>query len=425
MTVQSESIGLPARAATYLRALRSQRVFLTLCLLIMINQFGFGLITPVLPLYADSFGLGPSLVGVVIGVYGLARFVVNLPAGRLTEVYGRRSVLIGGTLVNALASALIATAQNLPQLLAYRVLAGAAAATVILTGQVMVGDLATPANRGRLMSIYQGFFLIGVGIGPAPGGFLADHYGLRTPFIAYAVFSVLASLVALFLIVETRPAAEPPAESPVGQPPPPIASLRSVVLTPAFLLISAVTFVQFFARTGVIFNVVPLLGDERIGLSPSQIGLTLTVVSVLNIAMLYHTGVFSDRYGRKPVIWPSTVLAGLSMIAYALSNSYAAFFASAMLWGVASGVSGPSPGAYIADLAPADLRGRVFGIYRTLADAGYVVGPLLLGWLLAVSGFTAPLLLTAAMFIVAGLSFALFAPETHRGERRLRHPRDR
>src|SRR5437763_7711056 len=63
---------------------------LTLCLLILVNQFGFGIITPVLPLYADSFGLGPSLIGVVIGIYGTARFLVNVPAGRLAEARGRR-----------------------------------------------------------------------------------------------------------------------------------------------------------------------------------------------------------------------------------------------------------------------------------------------------------------------------------------------
>jgi MFS family permease len=315
----------------------------------------------------------------------------------------------------------MATAQNLPQLLLYRVMSGAGAATVILAGQVMVGDLSTPANRGRLMSVYQGFFLIGVGIGPAPGGFLADHFGLRTPFFAYAAFSALASLVALFLITETRPATPLAGSAGVGaatpDSPADTVTVRDVVLSPAFLLISAVSFVQFFARTGAVFNVVPLLGDERIGLSPSQIGLTLTLVSLLNIAMLYHTGVFSDRYGRKVVIWPSTVLSGLSMIGYALSNSYGAFLASAALWGVASGISGPSPGAYIADLAPAAVRGRVFGLYRTIADAGYVVGPLLLGWLLAATGYTTPLVLTAALFILAGGAFALFAPETHRGSR--------
>jgi DHA1 family multidrug resistance protein-like MFS transporter len=135
---------------------------------------------------------------------------------------------------------------------------------------------------------------------------------------------------------------------------------------------------------------------------------------VLNIATLYHAGTLSDRFGRKPVIWPSTVIAGLSMLAFAASGGYLAFIGSALLWGLASGISGPSPGAYIADLAPPERRGRVIGAFRTCSDAGYIVGPLLLGWLADVAGFTVPLVTTAILFAVAGGLFGLLAPETHR-----------
>src|SRR5215208_4931019 len=364
--------------ASRFAALREQRVFLTLCVLIMVNQLGFGLITPVLPLYADSFGLGPSAIGLVIGIYGAARFLANVPAGRVAEAKGRRPVLIAGALINAVSAALMASAQSLPQLLLYRLLGGLGAATVLVAGQIMVADIATPLNRGRLSSAYQGFFLVGVGLGPLPGGILADHFGLRVPFIVFAATAALTGVAAFFALRETKP--ERPVlpaereERAAG-----VESVRAVVLSWAFVLVSAVTFVQFFARTGAMFNVVPLLGEERLGLSSSQIGLALTLVNVLNIATLYHAGVWSDRLGRKPVIWPSTVIAGLSMLAFAWSGNFAMFAGSALLWGLASGISGPSPGAYVVDLAPPDLRGRVIGIYRTCSDAGYIVGPILLG----------------------------------------------
>jgi MFS family permease len=102
----------------------------------------------------------------------------------------------------------------------------------------------------------------------------------------------------------------------------------------------------------------------------------------------------------------------VSLLAYAASNTYLAFLGSAMLWGIASGISGPSPGAYIADIAPAEQRGRIFGLWRSCSDAGYIIGPLLLGWLASLYGFAVPLVLTAAMFVASGAAFALFAPET-------------
>jgi multidrug resistance protein len=385
------------------------RLFLPLCLLILVNQLGFGLITPVLPAYARSFGLSAGAVGLVIGVYGLARFLANVPAGQLAERRGRKPVLILGTAITTVASALMATAGSLPELLLYRLLAGFGAATVLTGGQVMVGDLATPENRGRMMSLYQGFFLVGVGLGPTPGGLLADHFGLHAPFVAYAVFSGLACLVALFVIRETKPrdavrvAAPDPAVRPEGS--------RAVVWSAPFLLVGLVSFVQFFARTGAFFTVVPLLGKDRLGLSDAQIGYTQTLAQAVNLAVLYHAGLLADRLGRKRVIVPATLVCGLALALFALSGGYAVYLLSALVWGLGSGFAGPSPAAYVADLAPPALRGRVFGAYRSLADSGYIVGPILLGWLAGVGGYGLPLVLTAALFLLSGTLFGLAAPE--------------
>lgn len=392
------------------------RTFLPLCLLILVNQLGFGLITPVLPAYARSFGLSAGAVGLVIGVYGLARFLANVPAGQLAERRGRKPVLILGTAITTVASALMATAGSLTQLLLYRLLAGFGAATVLTGGQVMVGDLATAENRGRMMSIYQGFFLIGVGLGPTPGGLLADHFGLRAPFVAYAVFSGLACVVALLVIRETKPR-QPTRTTPITDPTPALAppsrsgAARAVVWSAPFLLVGLVSFVQFFARTGAFFTVIPLLGKDRVGLGESQIGYAQTLAQVINLAVLYHAGLLADRLGRKRVIVPATLVCGLAVAMFALSGNYAMYLLSALVWGLGSGFAGPSPAAYVADLAPPALRGRVFGAYRSLADSGYIVGPILLGWLAGVGGYGLPLALTAALFLLSGALFGLAAPE--------------
>src|SRR5262245_18822355 len=106
------------RFRSVLAAMDAQRTFLALLALTLVNQIGFGLITPVLPAYARSFGLGAGDIGLVIGIYGFARFLANVPAGLLAQRGGRRPVLITGTAITSIASALIATASTLPQLLA-------------------------------------------------------------------------------------------------------------------------------------------------------------------------------------------------------------------------------------------------------------------------------------------------------------------
>lgn len=401
--------------------LAEHRVFLALLALILANQIGFGLITPVLPSYAKSFGLGPAELGLVIAIYGFARFLANVPAGQLAERRGRRPVLIAGTAITSVASALIATAGSLPQLLAYRLLAGLGAATVLTGGQIMVGDISSPENRGRMMSTYQGVFLVGVALGPLPGGLLADRWGLRAPFVAYAVFSALACVFAMWLIRETRPtstAAHIASSTPQGieahDATPEDASVTSVVRSAAFLLIGFVTFSQFFARTGAIFAIIPLLGQDRFGMSAAEIGFAQTLVTVLNLATVYLSGSLADRYGRKVVIAPATIVSGVALLLWAWAPSTSMYYLCAVIWGFGAGLSGPAPAAYIADLAPTSIRAQVYGYWRSVSDCGYIVGPILMGFLAEHTGYAVPLVLTGTIIGASGTAFWLFAPEFHR-----------
>lgn len=173
-------------------------------MLIAVNQLGFGSVVPVLALYARSFGVSQSAIGMAIAVYGLARFLVAMPAGQIGDRFGRRAALAAGGLVTAAGNLLCAYAPTYPAFVGARFVAGAGAALILTSGQIILADITTPARRGRTMAIYQGVFLFAVGIGPFPGGVLAERFGLQAPFVIYAIAGALASAVAWFLIPETR-----------------------------------------------------------------------------------------------------------------------------------------------------------------------------------------------------------------------------
>src|SRR6266508_752447 len=109
---------------------RSNRILAWMCVLIAVNQLGFGGIVPVLALYARSFGVSQSAIGVAIAIYGLARFLVAMPAGRLADGLGRRPTLVVGGLVTAAGNLLCAYAPSFALLAGGRFVAGAGAALV-------------------------------------------------------------------------------------------------------------------------------------------------------------------------------------------------------------------------------------------------------------------------------------------------------
>jgi multidrug resistance protein len=185
---------------------RSNRILLWMCVLITVNQLGFGGIIPALALYARSFGVTQSAIGVTIAIYGLARFLVAMPAGQLADRVGRRPALAIGGLATAAGNLLCAYAPTFAVLVGARFVAGIGAGLVLITGQIVLADISTPARRGRVMAIYHGVFLFAVGVGPLPGGILAERYGLRAPFLAYAVAGVVAAALAWTWIPETREA---------------------------------------------------------------------------------------------------------------------------------------------------------------------------------------------------------------------------
>jgi DHA1 family multidrug resistance protein-like MFS transporter len=399
------------------------RVLVWVCALTVVNQLGFGSIVPVVPLYAKSFGVPQSAIGLAIGIYGLARFVLNMPAGNLCDIIGRRGVLAIGGLIVALGNLLCAIAPSYLPFLGARFVAGAGAALILTASQVALADISTPERRGRILAIYSGVFSFAVGIGPFPGGLLAGHFGLPAPFFTFTVLGLVASAFGYFRVPETKGMRGGQRVAPSAAPPLPFrVQARKMFAEVGFVLVALVSFGAFFARTGALFNIIPVMGEERLNLSPDQIGLGLGMISIVGLGLAYPSGWLVDRFGRKVVIVPSTIITGVSMIVFSIAPTYGWFLAGCFFWSCASGISGSAPAAYAADMAPPGMNAAAMSTYRMLADFGYVAGPLLLGLLADGFGTNTALYTTAIGLVIFGLLFARYAPETYRRGKRLLPP---
>ena len=265
-----------------------RRVLIWMCVLIAVNQLGFGGVVPALPLYVKSFGVSASAIGLAVAVYGLARFVVAMPSGQLCDRLGRRPTLAVGGVVSTLGNFWCAEAAGFPEFIVARFLAGAGAGLVLTAGQVVLADITKPDRRGRTMAIYHGVFIFAVGIGPFPGGLLADYLGLAAPFRAYAAVGFLVSLLAWFAVGEARGLSHPQGGSGWSRGPTLITQMRLLWGADRFCPRVPRRIGQCGCPHGRVCSTSSRsLGSVRLGLSVAEIGGGLALGSVKGLSVAY------------------------------------------------------------------------------------------------------------------------------------------
>jgi MFS family permease len=397
-----------------------QRLYL-LFFAIFIFQMGFGIVTPILPLYADSFGLNTIAVGWVIAIYGVARVIADLPAVWLARLIGNPYAMAVGAVCLSVGSLLCGLAESYEGLLMSRFVAGAGSAITLVVGQSMVASNPGPFSRAKAISYYQGFFLAGVSLGPLLGGTMAGAFGIRAPFFLYAGIALFVAVIAvIFLQRADKRERLAVANSGGGHGGGILAHENEVSLWRSFLiigrdvpfiLISVLTLLQHFTRTGGINGLVPLHGTEVLHLSAAQIGYVMTVSGLINLAIVFVTGGLSDRWGRKALIVPSGIVIAASLLAFAFAQNYVWYLVAGLLWGLGAGISGPVSAAYVTDRVKGNNYESAMALYRMLSDVGYIIGPLLLGVFSQLYDIATALIATAVLFLISTWVFNRFSPD--------------
>jgi MFS family permease len=170
----------PSMIANVIRMFRENRVLLVICLVIMVNQLGFGIIVPVTPIYARTFGVNEGAIGLVIAVYGLGRF-----------------------LFSAAAFAGFAYATGYPLFILSAVLWGVGVAGSGSASATYAADQAPPGANGITMGIYRMLSDLGYVSGPAVLGVAAEFAGAQTALSGSAALALVATLPFLILAPET------------------------------------------------------------------------------------------------------------------------------------------------------------------------------------------------------------------------------
>ncbi|MEE9417247.1 MAG: MFS transporter [Acidimicrobiales bacterium] len=367
---------------------------------------GQGVISPVLPLYAVSFGVSTTMVGATVTAFGLARLVTNIPAGVVADRRGRRILLIGGPLVTAVGMFGSGMSTTIWTLLAFRFVAGLGSGLYMTGAQIYLLDIAEPHERGRFMATNQGALLVGVGFGPALGGLLADVYSLTTPFFVVAIAAVVTAVYGYLRLPETLTADDLAGSfQRSGRAPSRFALLRSS----NFLALGMVSIGVFSVRAGVRQTLVPLQLTQELGVEVAELGVLFTALGLIGIVLIWPAGWATDRFGHKLVIVPTALLISTGIGIVAFADSLTVFIVGLTISAFGSSITGPAPAAYVAELVADDQRGAAMGLYRTFGDIGVVVSPVLSGVVADTVSIPFAIGMNAAFVGLAGLGFWLVA----------------
>jgi MFS family permease len=392
-------------------------------LLVVVNGFVgamVGLERSVLPVLAwDDFGLASkaAILSFLI-TFGIFKPAANYFAGRLSDRFGRKPVLLTGWLAALPVPIMIILAPSWGWIVAANVLLGINQGLAWSTAITMKIDLVGPARRGLAMGLNETAGYAGVALASLATGYLAAAYGPRpAPFLLGIGFALLGLLLTLFLVQETHEYAKleakqwsTSAEEPTDKPSGGEIFTRTSFTDRNLSSASQAGFVNNL-NDGMAWGLFPLFFAAA-GLSVAQIGVLAAVYpGVWSIGQI-ASGWASDRFGRKWMIASGMWLQASGILLTAGTRSLGSWLAGAVLMGLGTALVYPTLLAAIGDVAYPSWRASAVGVYRLWRDASYAVVAVLAGVVADLFGFTLAIVAVGILTAVSGLVVAVRMRET-------------
>lgn len=350
---------------------------------------------PVFPGYAQGLGASLSMIGSFSSVAGIAALLMAVPLGRLSDRYGRRTLMIPGLVLLALVPIAYIMSTSPYHFYPIRVIYALACGMIFNQGFLLISEVSPPNIRSTAQGLYMTCMGLGFTVGPLIGGFAAKYYGVKTSFMAASVAAVLG-LIAVSLVKEDKAAIQERQRTKLD--------FRDLLKNIHLVLGCLSNFLN-----SMMFNAMmlffPVFGKEN-GFDESQIGLGLTVRGAASTVVRLPVGALAKNVKVFTMMLGAILLSGASI--YGLSNM-TLFMGMAVLLGlqgIAYGVFLTSGNIYIADESPIELRGTAMGMYSMFGNVSNIVNPLILGFLADTIGVKGAFQFTAG---VAALGLVLIS----------------
>jgi len=328
-------------------------------------MLGFGLIEPIMPLYAESLGASSLMLGVIFAGFAVTRGIFAPIMGRLSDRYGRKRILLAGLGLYVLLSAAYILANSPLTLTAVRASQGLASVMVTPIAQSYVGDITPEGEEGAYMNLFYISLFGGMAIGPS----------FEAPFLVLAAVAFFGLLVVLFLVPERAPT-----EGSAGESPSLLASLSAVFDDPEMRGILSYITARGFYRWG--FNsFFPVYAVTVVALSRTNVGFILSGYMLAGGVLQYPLGRLADRFAgyRPEFVVVGGLVSGLTMFVVPSTTGLLPLLALVVGMGVSSAVSRSASVAIRTERGRVHGMGAVTGAFTASTSVGQIFGPVTFG----------------------------------------------
>src|SRR5262249_29764443 len=367
------------------------RPLVVIFLTILVNLVGFGIIIPLLPFYAETFGASPLVIGLLFAVFSVCQLVAAPVLGDWSDRYGRRPVLIFSLLGTVVSFVMLALAGSVFMLFLARIVDGLSGGN-ISTARAYVADVTEPKDRARAYGLIGAAFGLGFIFGPALSGLLSS-ISYTAPIWAAAAITLLATVVAWLWLPETIHRARAGTGAPFR-------NLPQMLKRPHLGRVLIIDFVYWFAFA-IFQTTFALFTAHRFQFNASQTGYFFSAFGILGAVV---QGGFIrpvvHRLGDKPTFIVGLVCSAAGLVAATLTHSVAIFAMTLVPLALGIGFGHPTVSSLVSRAARGDEQGRVQGAASAVESLGRTVGPVWGNASLQRFGDASPYISAAAFLIL-------------------------
>lgn len=354
-------------------------------LLLMINIFliftGVGLVIPIMPTYMNELHINGSMVGLLVAAFSLSQLICSPIAGRLSDTWGRKKMIVSGMIIFAVSEWLFGIANDPTLLFAARMLGGIGAAFIMPAVMAYTADITSDAERGKGMGYINAAITTGFIIGPGIGGYIAE-FGIRVPFYAAGIAAAIAALITLLVLPESLTAEKRKAtiaETSLTKQPNMFLQLIHSYRESYFLSLVIVFVMSFgLANYETVFG---LFVDHKFGFTPKDIAFIITFGSIAGaVVQVSAFGWIVNTFGEKKVISWCLVFASVFVLLTLFVNQYWMILVVTFIVFLSIDILRPAISTQLSKIAH-NQQGYVAGLNSAYSSLGNIAGPIVAGLL--------------------------------------------